>query len=82
MFAVAGILIATGAQADSRVAEYIVVLKPGPDRATAVEQARSLGGEVFMEYSHALNGFALRLGADHLDWRTLGYLFRQGREVS
>jgi subtilisin family serine protease len=41
--------------------QYIVVLKPGVSRAADVQQARALGGEVFMQYSHALNGYAARL---------------------
>ena len=41
--------------------QYIVVLKPGVSRVTAVQQARALGGEVFMQYGHALNGYAARL---------------------
>lgn len=41
--------------------QYIVVLKPGADRAAAVGYARTLGGDVFMQYQHALKGFALRL---------------------
>jgi subtilisin len=40
---------------------YIVVLKPGVSRAAEVQQARALGGEVFMQYGHALNGYAARL---------------------
>jgi subtilisin family serine protease len=43
--------------------QYIVVLKPRADRAAAISDARSLGGEVLMEYKHALNGFAVRLTA-------------------
>jgi subtilisin len=41
--------------------QYIVVLKPGVSRAAEVQQARALGGEVFMQYGHALNGYAARL---------------------
>lgn len=41
--------------------QYIVVLKAGADRAAVVASVRSIGGAVFMEYSHALNGFAVRL---------------------
>jgi subtilisin family serine protease len=39
----------------------ILVLKPGADRAATVNSARWLVGDVFMEYRHALNGFAVRL---------------------
>jgi subtilisin len=46
------------------VGQYIVVLKAGADRAAAASYARSLGGEVFMQYQYALNGFAVRLPAD------------------
>jgi subtilisin len=46
--------------------QYIVVLRPGADRAAVVRDARSLGGDVFMEYGHALNGFALRLAENAL----------------
>jgi subtilisin len=59
--------LAAGASgASSASGEYIVVLRPGADRAAAVSGARSLGGDVFMEYSHALNGFALRLSENAL----------------
>jgi subtilisin len=43
--------------------QYIVVLNPGVSRAAAVQQARALGGEVFMQYGHALIGYAARLPA-------------------
>jgi subtilisin len=43
------------------VGSYIVVLKAGANRAAAVAQAQSLGGDVFMQYRYALNGFAVRL---------------------
>ena len=36
--------------------QYIVVLKPGAEKAAAVTYARSLGGDVFLQYSQALNG--------------------------
>jgi subtilisin len=62
----------TGASAVSGAAstatkEYIVVLKGGvspsgdADRADAIRAAKAAGGEVLMEYQHALNGFAVRL---------------------
>jgi subtilisin len=56
--------------------QYIVVLKPGADRAAAVAQARALGGDVFMQYRYALNGYAVRLpeaalGAIQRDARVL-----------
>jgi subtilisin len=47
--------------------DYIVVLKGGvsasgqADRAVAVRGAKAAGGDVLMEYRHALNGFAVRL---------------------
>jgi subtilisin len=41
--------------------EYIVVLEPNADRKAAVADARALGGEVSMQYRHALNGFAARI---------------------
>jgi subtilisin len=40
--------------------QYVVVVKPGGSRVDAERGARSLGGEVFMEYRYALNGFAVR----------------------
>jgi subtilisin family serine protease len=49
------------ATADAAPDQYIVVLKSGANRAAAVAHAHSLGGEVFMQYRHALNGFAVRL---------------------
>jgi hypothetical protein len=36
--------------------QSIVVLKPGGNLAAAVAQARSLGGEVVMQYKYALKG--------------------------
>jgi subtilisin len=54
--------LAGGASATGAISgQYIVVLKPGADRAAAVAGARSLGGEVFVQYGHALNGYAARL---------------------
>jgi subtilisin family serine protease len=56
--------LATGSSgAASVVGQYIVVLKPGADRAAEIAYARSLGGDVLMQYKHALNGFAVRLPA-------------------
>lgn len=49
------------------VGNYIVVLKPGADRAALAAKARSHGGEVLMEYKHALNGLAVRLPAVALE---------------
>jgi subtilisin len=62
----------TGASAVSGAAstatkEYIVVLKGGvspsgdADRVAAIRAAKAAGGDVLMEYQHALNGFAVRL---------------------
>jgi subtilisin len=54
--------LAGGASATGAIpGQYIVVLKRGADRAAAVANARSFNGDVFMEYSHAINGFAARL---------------------
>jgi subtilisin len=64
--------VGTGGNAASGVTststkEYIVVLKGGvspsghADRAAAIRAAVAAGGEVSMEYQHALNGFAVRL---------------------
>lgn len=54
--------LAGGASATGAIpGQYIVVLKPGGDRAAVVAGARSLGGDVFTQYRHALNGFAVRL---------------------
>jgi subtilisin len=52
-----------GSASDARATpgQYIVVLKPGVSRTAEVQQARALGGEVFMQYGHALNGYAVRL---------------------
>jgi subtilisin len=60
---VAAVMLAVpGAGANATVSrQYIVVLKPGADRAAAETSARGLGGNVFEEYKHALNGFAVRL---------------------
>jgi subtilisin len=41
--------------------QYVVVLEQGTDRDAAVKRARALGGDVFMQYSHALNGYAVTL---------------------
>ena len=49
--------------AASALGQYIVVLKPGADRAAEIANARSLDGDVLMQYKHALNGFAARLPA-------------------
>jgi hypothetical protein len=63
-------LLVVGAAAPSRVegsavgvipGQYIVVLTPGADQAADVAAARNLGGEVFLQYHYALNGFAARL---------------------
>jgi subtilisin len=51
----------SGATGGAVPGQYIVVLKPGADRAAAIAQARSLGGDVFLQYQYALNGFAVRL---------------------
>jgi subtilisin len=54
--------LADGASATGAIpGQYIVVLKPGADRAAAVASTRSLGGDVFTQYRHALKGFAARL---------------------
>jgi subtilisin len=64
--------VGTGSSAASGAAgiatkEYIVVLKGGvspsghAERAEAIGAAKAAGGEVLMEYQHALNGFAVRL---------------------
>jgi subtilisin len=52
---------AEGERTGTIAGQYIVVLKPGADRAAAIAHARSLGGDVIMQYKHALNGFAMRL---------------------
>jgi subtilisin len=74
VLAMAAILLAvgTGGSAASGITstaskEYIVVLKAGvspsgrADRAEAVRKAKAAGGEVLMEYQHAINGFVARL---------------------
>jgi subtilisin len=74
VLAMVAILLAvgTGGSAASGAAgtatkEYIVVLKGGvspsggADRAAAIRAVEAAGGEVLMEYRHALNGFAVRL---------------------
>ncbi len=54
--------LAGGASATGAIpGQYIVVLKPGSDRAAMVANARSLGGDVFLQYGYALSGFAVRL---------------------
>jgi subtilisin len=54
---------AGGARADVIRDQYIVVLRPGADRAAAVKYAQSLGGSVFKQYRFALNGYAVQLPA-------------------
>lgn len=55
------IAVPSAAQAAPIPGQYIVVLKPGADRAAMARYARLLGADVFMQYQYALKGFAVRL---------------------
>jgi len=55
-----------GAQGAER-ASFIVTLRPGADPAATAAEMRSRGAEIFQIYSHALSGFAARVGPDLAD---------------
>lgn len=53
--------VAVASHASSPLGEFIVVLEREANRGAVVERARFLGGDVLMQYGHALNGFAASL---------------------